>query len=47
MMRLSQMKILKVSLIFKNNIWFFALNVDIKKEELEYRKQMPKPLSCI
>lgn len=24
----------------KNNIWFFALNADIKKEELKYRKQI-------
>lgn len=24
----------------KNNIWFFTLNADIKKEELKYRKQI-------
>lgn len=24
----------------KNNVWFFALNADIKKDELKYRKQI-------
>lgn len=27
-------------IVTRNNIWFFALNANIKKEELKYRKQI-------